>query len=249
MKRRLQPERFIVARIHIMGRKHLRIKQDFVLDIVKKQRAQDVLEYYKVNLPFPLADYESTADDFNWFVHNNKIEYAIARTMVLYNRLYEAKIVISNLPTFSLNALDFGCGVGDYGIELAKSGACVTFYDMQEILLDFVKFRCKKEGLTCDCFHCSDKSYGEVIQNKQLVVFGEVLEHLADPFATLQKCHEENVKYIWTSAYPCVKNSDYFKRAAHVGSEDIQEKCRLFLEEHYSHESYGKSRFWTLKLI
>lgn len=74
----------------------------------------------------------------------------LARTMTVYDRYFEANLIINELKRQSvdfttLSVLDYGCACGDYGISLARNGAAVGFLDIVPANVTFAEYRLVRE--------------------------------------------------------------------------------------------------------
>ncbi len=86
---------------------------------------------------------------------------------------------------FRKRVLEVGCGVGDTGEAALKAGCCQEYYGV-EISKD--AFRVAKGKLTeviCGDIENIELPWGEGFFSA--LVFGEVLEHLVDPWGVLKK--------------------------------------------------------------
>lgn len=163
-------------------------------------------------------------------------EYDGTKTEILrhlfldYDRYYEADLIIEKMLTLgvdlkNLKVLDYGCGPGDYGMQFARMGARVGFYDTERACLDFACYRMIKSSLVPD-----------LVSNFEpdLVIFGEVLEHCDDPLGTLRVFAGE---WIFTSSYPYRSDDpedDYWRKEDHKDmARLIQPEVRKFLNENY----------------
>ena len=117
-----------------------------------ENREQIFQDYYKLDSDtFIKVKKLSEARRESYFTDSFKAELShyginaiILRTMLRYNRYFECEKIIDFFATHkvdvsTLKVLDFGCGVGDYGITMARHGANVFFCDFAP-LTDFVKF-------------------------------------------------------------------------------------------------------------
>ncbi len=66
------------------------------------------------------------------------VAHHLQRMLFAYTRYPEAESALSHLPRTGGHVLDFGCGVGDYGVSFARRGWKVTFCDVPEVL-EFVR--------------------------------------------------------------------------------------------------------------
>lgn len=167
----------------------------------------------------------------------------IKRTMTLYDRDMEAEAVRDCVEDVS-TVLDFGCGVGDYGIIMARDGKDVTFYDYKG-MLDFARYRMEQEGLKGSYYEVPT-SYGKLLSGMDLVIFGEVLEHLDNPKSLLEMCLGFDIVVV-TSSYPYVSDK-YFELEGHTdGAKEQRLECKLLLEGNYTVEkpNGGELKVWT----
>lgn len=175
----------------------------------------------------------------------------IVRTMVDYDRYFEASQVEKQLRHHredikGLRMLDFGCLVADYALYFARRGASVAIYDF-DVPIEFARFRFMEENLSVEAL-TAPTPLPHLMESRQLVVFGEVLEHLDDPLAVLQACITCDVKYIFTSCYP-FGDEEYFSLPGHSRlAQQQQVSTILLLKEHFFETvTHAKARFWTRK--
>lgn len=86
--------------------------------------------------------------------------------------------------------LDYGCGVGHFGVELVKRGFEVTNADLPGKTFDFVKWRYQKMGIDARFVDLNNNSLPETYE---VILCTDVLEHLPDPVSTL-KCLYQHLK-------------------------------------------------------
>lgn len=176
----------------------------------------------------------------------------IKHSFTEYNRYHEAELIDMELlkqhqDTSKMKILDFGCGVGDYGIYLLRAGAkLVHFYDYPRAV-KFVEYRLKREKLTSG--HIVDADKEPLLWNYDLVIFGEVLEHLDNPYETLEYCVSNDTKYVFTSSYP-YRSEDpddpYWSNHDHDDKARLQiPDCKRLLENNYNFVKFGgELRLW-----
>lgn len=167
-----------------------------------------------------------------------------------YDRYHEAKSIAADINDVleatdrtwkDISVLDFGCCSGDVGIWFARLGANVHAYDISPSAQAFANYRFEREGL----INGRRKNYN-------LVVFGEVLEHMYKPLATLLKYARAKTEFIFTSSYP-MRSSDpedsYWMQGDHKDdARDQQEECRKLLEKYYDKLNLGgESYLWIRK--
>lgn len=176
----------------------------------------------------------------------------LAHTFLDYDRYFEAHLVYSFLKKNSWHnqsILDYGCGVGDYGIFLINKGHSLVFYDIDKVYTDFVKFRLKNKKLKGKVI--DEKTTNKVLFKRQdVIIFGEVLEHLTFPQRAIKACVESEVKIIVTTSYMFRKNKAYFLTKGHkLSAYWAQNKCLTMLREKYEEHEFdnGGFRIWTRK--
>lgn len=177
------------------------------------------------------------------------ISLSVLRTMVDYDRYFEAEqverqVVAQCGRVVGLTVLDFGCLVADYGMYFARRGARVILYDFQENL-NFARHRFAAENLAVELFSVPTP-VSHLVEGTDLVIFGEVLEHLDNPMEPLRACAAAQVRYIFTSCYP-YGNEKYFSLPGHSReAQRLQPICAEFLSMNYfGTRTHGKAVFWT----
>lgn len=196
----------------------------------------------------------------NYVADGGQPHKTVRHMFVDYSRYYEADLVRNAMSQegedlTKLKVLDYGCGAGDYGMEFARRGAKVDFYDYPRAT-QFVAYRLGLEhldnGTPVSADHTPFKKFHETLGNYDLIIFGEVLEHLHNPLAILKACNLLKVKYIFTSSYP-YRSSDPDDPYWHNHDHDdaarlLQPECREVLENNYTYQKYsGELRLWIRK--
>jgi len=171
------------------------------------------------------------------------VDLYIMKAMLCYTRYTESRLILNALETLGvrpgeLSILDFGCLVADYGIFFARRGAKVTLYDHLRFV-KFAKFRFTQEQIKVSSrivlkwYLAPFVKYEDLFLNKDMVIFGEVLEHFMDPLKLLHICVDKNVKFIFTSCYP-FGDEAYFTLSAHKKSAYLlQPACQALLRDRY----------------
>jgi hypothetical protein len=180
---------------------------------------------------------------------NAGIDPHIVRTMIDYDRYFEAGKICEELERRKVNLarmtiLDFGCLVADYGIYFARKGASILVYDHGEYTR-FAAYRFEREGRAIRVTNIPTE-YSTLMKGQQLVVFGEVLEHMDDSFEALQACVEAGVEFIFTSCYP-FGDKRYFALPGHSKeAQRIQPQCIDLLRKYYQGINiHRKARIWV----
>lgn len=155
------------------------------------------------------------------------VAHHLQRMLYAYTRYPEAESTLSHLPCAGGHVLDFGCGVGDYGVSFARRSWTVTFCDVPEVL-EFVRFRSRHETIDAEFIESPTEFDGF-----DAVVFGEVLEHLANPLELLTACVQQ-VRWIVTSSYPLPHSDEYWTRYPDHTDEARQQQsaCLSLLRSH-----------------
>jgi hypothetical protein len=202
---------------------------------------------------------ERRLEIFNAYVRlRGSASRSIQRTMCEYDRYHEAGELIKTLEP-ELNShfcvVDYGCGVGDYGMAFGRMGCMVLFYDLDPEI-DFVNFRLENESEPFGHMTMPKSSSPELTVPAggcQLAIFGEVLEHVPDPAAVLKMFADAGTKYIFTSSYPYRRDAatdDYWQHPGHLESARVQQPaCRELLETRYRKiANYGgQMNLWRLR--
>lgn len=174
-----------------------------------------------------------------------RVEY-LRRQILEYNRYYEADKLLEAVQhdwgkDFShFSAVDYGCGVGDYGITFARAGAFPVFIDFP-VECEFVKFRIEQEDKQLGFLTLPVTEHGEIYKVPEgacnLVIFGEILEHLDEPAKVLREYANAKTNYIFTSSYPYRSddpNDSYWKKGGHSSkAREQMPACREILEKEY----------------
>lgn len=165
----------------------------------------------------------------------------ITRTFLEYDRYWEVGQIMDRMKKLgvdfkTLHVLDYGCGVADYGIALAREGARVSLFDTSKACVDFATWRFEREGLSV-----IQPDFGD---EPNFVIFGEVLEHCDNPLEALQEF--ENAEWIFTSSYPYRDDdpeNSYWKKSDHREEARLAMKpCREWLESNYERFNIDKGK-------
>lgn len=173
-----------------------------------------------------------------------------------YDRYRYADKIIATLNDHGedfnkLSVLDYGCGVADYGFSFGRKGATVIFYD-NRTYINFVRFRLEKEPVQFR-HHLIEIKYDVIFpEGINVVIFGEVLEHLESPLQVITRFVNQKVKYIFTSSYPFRNDNpkdDYWNHPGHEHDTwKEQPACRDLLFANYERVRYnGEASLWIRK--
>ena len=88
--------------------------------------------------------------------------------------------------------LDYGCGIGNDGLQMLDYGAKVNFVDYNLPALNFLKWRLKKRGYKENTdYQVVELNQDTVFPSAELVWCVDVLEHMVDPFRILSVLSDE----------------------------------------------------------
>lgn len=94
--------------------------------------------------------------------------------------------------------LDFGCGVGNDGLELIEQGYNVTFADFECPSVDFLKWRAKKRGIDIDFI---DIEHTTIYPPTEVFFAIDVLEHVLDPLDVIDRVNPKTKVFIHHSEF------------------------------------------------
>ena len=159
----------------------------------------------------------------------------IIRTLFDYNRYMQCymlhNFLFRRLTLKGKNLLDFGCLVADYGFYFGMLKMKITLCDIKDHI-EFARFRLSRANIDSVNFY-APADYSEVTKDQDVAVFGEVLEHLTDPYLLLESCVKNNVSYIYTTMYP-YGDDYYFSAPGHTKEAKEQAPaCIELLRHHY----------------
>ena len=77
-----------------------------------------------------------------------------------------------------------------------------------------------------------------------------MLKHLHQPKNIIKKCIDAQVKYIFTTSYPYIKDLNSFKKSGHfLSAMREQDECVKLLEYHYKKVAWFKGALYIWELI
>lgn len=201
---------------------------------------------------------EPRSEIWDNYIAQGGMNHRIVKRMFLdYERYHEAGLIQKCLDALgedlnNISIFDYGCGVGDYGIHLLRSGAkSVDFYDFPRSV-KLVQYRLDREKLNNSKIIDADADSHPDFLKYNMIIFGEVLEHLDNPAEILALCISCRVKYIFTTSYPYRSenpNDSYWSNPDHGEKARLQiPDCKKLLEDHYDFIKFdGELRLWQLK--
>jgi 2-polyprenyl-3-methyl-5-hydroxy-6-metoxy-1,4-benzoquinol methylase len=224
-------------------------KKAEILDVTLRKNL--LAEYYGVSVSIIESLVVVNYKERNELCWEAGINPYIFRTLCDYNRYTESFSVFNYLFSekiefTGLKVLDFGCLVSDYGYFFGMLGSVITFCDFQEYI-DFADFRLGKANIN-RVKVLAPADIDSLIKGQDLTIFGEVLEHLEDPYSVLKCCIVNRVKCVFTSCYP-YGNESYFSLSGHTKSAKEQSQiCINLMRDNYKEIDMGKlARLWVAK--
>lgn len=167
----------------------------------------------------------STNQEIIKALQNSTSEY-VKNLMIGYNRLDSAYQLLryfdcrfSQKKKKTLNVLDYGCAVADYGLSFALEEYNVTLCDIKGGNLDFACFRFDRRNLTYSIAGVTEDNFYPDFSNFNIIIAGEILEHLPNPLLASQKIYKALPEggYLWLSDYPFIEKElvgDHLPEAA-----------------------------------
>jgi SAM-dependent methyltransferase len=170
--------------------------------------------------------------------------------MLSYTRFPEAYAIVKYFNSVyrktkrhSLNVLDYGCSIADYGLALACNGYNVTLCDIKDGNIEIGKQRFEKRHLKYSTITVSLHNLYPQFSNIDIVVAGEVFEHLRDPLTVVKNIYNglNNNGYLWVSSYPVIeaelgeKHPDHLPEAAELRLDVLS-----FLNTNFTRCTIGK---------
>jgi len=122
-----------------------------------------------------------TSENIKQF-YKNTVNYLYDLTLwhVTVRRKFDIDLLVACKEDIKpRNILDFGCGIGQNGLMLAREGFDVTIADLQGATLDFARWRFKKHGQMCKIWEV-DIDENPPDEKYDLIILCDVLEHIHD---------------------------------------------------------------------
>jgi 2-polyprenyl-3-methyl-5-hydroxy-6-metoxy-1,4-benzoquinol methylase len=164
-----------------------------------------------------------------------------ARMMLGYNRFHEAYGLFQSLPDIKGKVIDYGCGVADYGIAFAILGWEVSICDIMKGPLEFAMWRFNQRNLLFHAIPANEEDLYPDLGVQDLVIAGEILEHLRDPIKALERIDAalSSGGFLFTSGYPF---RQHITRADHlVEAKGMIRQARAFIDDKFEQLSKSES--------
>ncbi|MFC1792145.1 class I SAM-dependent methyltransferase [Planctomycetota bacterium] len=173
------------------------------------EKVKEDVEEAKLHNNKPLRDLSDDKNLLNKYIGG--AERQAVSHMLRYTR-YDKSIVLvyyfnqkyRKNDRKQIKVLDYGCGVADYALSFGIYGYQITLSDIEGGVVEFAKWRCKKRTLEYDFIPVNVNNMYPEFGEQDIIVAGEVLEHIRDPLQTVQAFHSAlpSGGYLWVSAYP-----------------------------------------------
>ncbi len=134
-----------------------------------------------------------------------------SRYMLAYTRFDPASKILKHINSLyfpwqrkNMRVLDYGCGVSDYGLAFASFGYQITIADIKGGNLEFSKSRYASRKISLNVIPISEDKLYPAFGKQDIIVTGEVLEHVRDPLRVLKNMHASLPKggLLWYSGFP-----------------------------------------------
>lgn len=206
------------------------------INMSMQTRKKEICEFYKTSIQDVdhISSFPHKSEDRNRLLRKHNINLDIFRAMVDYDRCSEASIINEHIKE-SVKILDFGCLVSDYGIYFAELGHDITICDKVKEFIDFSNFRFKLREKTCNSVLIDNyEMCKSLFKGFDLIIFGEVLEHLNNPIQLINYSIENEVKYIFTSRYP-FGDERYYSLIGHkqLAKEQQKDCIKMLAQNNY----------------
>lgn len=145
------------------------------------------------SIPIPTFDPSSFQTIIDGYTNPHAFKRDISRLMLHYTRFAGAAELLTEVSThFSsthpLSVVDYGCGAADYGLAFAKAGHNVTLVDFEEKVA-FASWRFTRRKLPVRQISVHANNEYPELHNVDLVIAGDLLEHVRDPVRVVQGVH------------------------------------------------------------
>ncbi|AEV98692.1 hypothetical protein A4D02_09110 [Niastella koreensis] len=172
------------------------------------------------------------------------------RTLFDYNRYMQCymlhNFLLRRFQFKGKHLLDFGCLIADYGFYFGMLQMKITLCDLRDHVA-FASYRLSRANIDHVNMY-APANYSAITKGQDIAVFGEVLEHLTDPYLLLESCVNNNVQYIFTTMYP-YGDDYYFGVPGHTQEAKEQAPaCMELLRKHYQEFNlFKKTTVWMKK--
>ena len=185
---------------------------------------------------------EDAAKDWNKKKPKNEADYIkyyeqskdYIEAMATYNalgkklRLIEKICKVLGLVSPNHKIIDFGCGVGSDSLHLKALGFDVIAMDVKGVALEFAKYRFKKHGMKIPVVVSNSKSK---LPKCDVILSMDTLEHVYDPYKTLDTFFEANPKALLLTTAFGVHDHDN-QGGIPMHTDHKVHKVEKYIEEH-----------------
>ena len=127
---------------------------------------------------------EEDGEILDWYKNSKEMLYGQVGYAIHSNHLdilpYIRKILKKSYGDKRMKILDYGCGIGDHLIFLAKEGYNCSGTEVKSYSSEFIKHRMRKRGLDVHLIELTDNS-APIEENYDVIICLDVLEHTVNP--------------------------------------------------------------------
>ncbi len=127
---------------------------------------------------------EEDGEILDWYKNSKEMLYGQVGYAIHSNHLdilpYIRKILKESYGDKRIKILDYGCGIGDHLIFLAKEGYNCSGAEIKSYSSEFIKYRMKKRGLDVHLTELTDNSV-PIEEDYDVIICLDVLEHTVNP--------------------------------------------------------------------
>jgi 2-polyprenyl-3-methyl-5-hydroxy-6-metoxy-1,4-benzoquinol methylase len=184
---------------------------------VSEAEATSIYEMYNVSRTarYPGFDPSTFTTILESYTNRGTFLHDASRLMLHYTRLPMAFQLVSRFNDIfpdrneRISVFDYGCGAADFALAFALHGYFVTLIDLEAGNLRLAKWRFQRRGLEHDVIGISEMQEYPEFKDADIVVAGDLLEHLRDPRAGIAAVHRglKPNGYFWFPDFPFKEKS------------------------------------------
>lgn len=188
----------------------------------------------------PKFDDSNLASIIESYVNKDTLDAHLSRLMIKYTRLEMASALLRGMTKIwsgrdksEIEVCDYGCGAADFGLAFAVNGYNVTLVDLDGGKIEFAKWRFERRGIPVKTIGVNEAHEYPDFAGLDLVMAGDVLEHLRDPREAISRVHAglNPGGHFWFPDFPFKEKSiggDHLVSAATLREEAADLVRKLF---------------------